>query len=289
MSFSHSRSPAGGPALSRRRLLVAAGGLGLGALVAPGLMGSALADTSGVDPASRFIPIEGAFNVRDIGGYTTPTGRPVRWGKLIRSSSFNRITTVGQSQLSALAPRWVADFRSLGELAHSGVDRLPAEITGLSFPIGDDEQIDASLRVVAEAHLGAPPPVGPLPAANPWISVQFRKYVAMTEARTQFGAALRAVAASGDQKVVWHCNSGTYRTGWATAVLLTAIGVQKRDVYDDFKLSNLAFGGYFAFDEYLDAAFEQAHISFGSFDNYLYDGLGLDPATVTQLQNVLLG
>ncbi len=283
------RQPQGATTIARRRVLTA-GAIGLGLVFTPRLTSAAAADTSASDPQSRLLTIDGARNVRDIGGYSTPTGETVAWGRMYRSASLTRVSAQGVTQLAALNLSAVENFLSNYEVSLYGPDHLPAGVASIGCPIGDSPAIDPSLNLAVNAQLGAPwegaqpEPTG----ANAWITTKFRLYVATTQARTSIGTALRAIAAGGGQPMLWHCDSGTYRTGWATAVLLTAIGVHKSEIYDDFLLSNTALGGTYCVNEYLDAAFEQAHISFGSFDGYLSDGLGVGPDVVDQLKAALL-
>jgi protein-tyrosine phosphatase len=193
---------------------------------------------------------------------------------VIRSASLHRVTDRGLSQLADLHLGNVVDFRRVAEV-HDRVDRLPPGVTVVSAPVA--------------ATIAAGPPTGGLSAPDPNTQAEFRAYVGNAEARQSFGAGLRVLAAAPERPFLWHCNSGTYRTGWATAVLLTALGVAKGAVYEDFLLSNVAFGGTFAFAEYLDAAFDEATRVFGSFDAYLDHGLGVDQDAQARLRRTLLG
>ena len=55
---------------------------------------------------------------------------------------------------------------------------------------------------------------------------EFQSYITSAEAKSSFGTAIRTLARQ-RRPFMWHCNSGTYRTGWATAVLHTLLGVEK--------------------------------------------------------------
>lgn len=262
-----------------RRGVLAAGAAGVGVLLAPAQVDPAFADTeTTVDPLSRFILIQGAFNTRDIGGYQAHGGK-IGWGRFYRSSSLNRITSIGVNQLAALNLKWAADFRSQAELAR-GLDRLPEGVQSLMVPVGDPGP-------GVPAGAAGPPPGGFTEPQQDTLD-EFRSYILVDEAKHSLGVALRTLAAPDALPFLWHCNSGTYRTGWATAVLMTAIGVDRHDVYDDFLLSNIAFGGAYAFPEYLDAAFQQVETTYGSFNDYLHDGLGLSEPALEQLRQALV-
>src|SRR5262249_35841651 len=149
-----------------------------------------------------------------------------------------------------------------------GADLLPEGVRSLLVPVGDPGP-------GVPAGAAGPPPPGGFAEPQPETLEEFRSYVLLDEARHSFGVALAALAAADSLPFLWHCNSGTYRTGWATAVLMTALGVDREDVYADFLISNIAFGGTYAFAEYLDAAFEQAEKLYGTFSDFLRDGLGI--------------
>ena len=95
--------------------------------------------------------------------------------------------------------------------------------------------------------------------------------------------------------ILYHCSAGKDRTGVVTAVILTALGIDKETIYQDYLLTNekplyykkLAlqmdpesreiFLDYFqAKKEYLDAAFDEINKIYGSFDNFLLETCLID-------------
>lgn len=240
-------------------LLLLAGCGGTGALTGP----------AAARPAD--ITVEGASNVRDLGGHTTAQGSTVVKGRIFRSSSLHRVTEAGVRQLADLHLATVVDFRGQAEAAPR-VDHLPAGVTSIPSPV--------------PGAMAAGPPA-PASEPDPAMVNEFRHYVTDNSARAAFGSALRALAAA-DKPMLWHCNSGTFRTGWASAILLTALGVPRDQVVADFLRSNAAYGGTFAFAEYLDAAFAEADKEFGSFTGFLEQGLGVDAPTLARLRQALL-
>jgi len=271
--------------VSRRRLLRVAVAAGTGVVVTSGCgslvpttttgapAGEAPAGVPGGGSDGRFRQVDGAVNVRDFGGYSVEGQYTVARGRIYRSGSLHRVTEQGVGQLAALKLATVIDFRATGEAA-GRPDKLPAGVTSVSAP------------VASPAAMG-PPTVG-LTKPEEKTLTEFRAFVSGAETRASYGAALRAVLAAGDRPTLWHCNSGTYRTGWGSAVLLTAIGVPRAQVYEDFLLSNAAFGATFAFPEYLDAAFGEVTNLYGSFDSYLDRGLGFGPDAQAQLRRALV-
>ena len=95
---------------------------------------------------------------------------------------------------------------------------------------------------------------------------------------------------STDGAVLYHCSAGKDRTGVLSAVILTALGIDKETIYKDYLLTNekplyykkLAlemdsesreiFLDYFqAKKEYLDASFDEINKIYGSFDKFLLE------------------
>jgi protein-tyrosine phosphatase len=265
-------------------MLTATGALALGSLIAP-LAGpatrAAAADDGdpGVppdDPRLRFVDVEGAFNIRDVGGWTAHRNRAIKKGVFFRGSALGRVTDLGLTQLAPLNLVLDVNFLSNRELAIARPDRLPAGVTVLNAPVGDDP---GNVTEPTAPDTSAP---------DAGVLTEFRGYITGPQALSSFGAAVHRIALLGGRPFYLHCNSGTYRTGWATAVLMTAIGVNRDQVDQEFELSNLTFGVKYAWKEYLDAAFDQIEQSYGSFQRYLGKGLRVDQRTVRRLECALL-
>jgi hypothetical protein len=140
-----------------------------------------------------------------------------------------------------------------------------------------------------------------------------RGFVADVRQREAFGAALRLVCAPGRLPLLYHCSGGKDRTGWMTAIVLTALGVPRELVLRDYLLSNdfhrteyfklryeLVKTGIVADPEllrpileqsatYLGAAFEEADRRYGSFGGFLTRGLDVSDAMLGELRRGLLG
>jgi protein-tyrosine phosphatase len=140
----------------------------------------------------------------------------------------------------------------------------------------------------------------------------YRWFVADPGARSSFAAALRAIAEAGGAPVLFHCSAGKDRTGWLSAVLLTALGVDRDTVFEDYLANNdLARGTNASLldamrakglpadpailgpvlearEDYLAAAYREVTERFGDMDGYLRTGLGLGDDTLNMLRKSLL-
>jgi hypothetical protein len=67
--------------------------------------------------AGRVLPLAGATNFRDLGGYIGQAGRPVRWRRIFRSDHLADLTPEDTARLAALGLARAFDFRGVHERA----------------------------------------------------------------------------------------------------------------------------------------------------------------------------
>src|SRR5215469_15152028 len=84
---------------------------------------------------SRLVALDGAANVRDIGGYRIVGGPEVVRGRLYRGDSLSQLTSSDVERLDRLGLRTVIDFRTAGEVLLSGDDRLPFSVEYAHLPV----------------------------------------------------------------------------------------------------------------------------------------------------------
>ena len=229
------------------------------------------------------VPVDGAPNFRDIGGYETADGRRVRYGKLFRSGMLAGVSDEGVAALEALGIRTVVDLRTQVEVDALGPDRLPdgARVVQIRVPsAGADPMVVEAFKT------------GHFPYLPDLVSVN-RAYIADDAA--QFGELLTFLADVANLPAVVHCLGGKDRTGVSTALLLAILSVPWPTVRQDYLLSN----AYFADSggdqpDSLNRAMENSlgHVpDFGDeekkrefFDEFVRDELKLSAATVERLR-----
>ena len=65
---------------------------------------------------ARHLDIDGAYNVRDLGGYPTRDGRRTRWKTFVRAASLHRLPPDSRATLIDYGIRTVIDLRMTREL-----------------------------------------------------------------------------------------------------------------------------------------------------------------------------
>ncbi|MFE5299164.1 tyrosine-protein phosphatase [Streptomyces sp. NPDC056632] len=296
--------------LSRRALLSTAGATALLAVAAPPVLARPRVPAADVP---RPVPLQGAVNVRDLGGYPTYDGARVRNGLVYRGDHLSKLTDADLATLGGLGLARAIDFRIPLEVGSDGADRLPAGVVAVSRAVTDNGLYGRLL-----AAIGSRDPVrqeemlgGGRAAA--FMTEVYRTFVTSTANRQQFGSTLRELAAPGAGRTLFHCTSGKDRTGWASWLLLTLVGVPERSASEDYLASNTFRAAYDARvreglrqgglmqnpdliipfqevrQEYLDAALAEVRAGYGSLYRYVTDGLGLDLRTLAGLRERLVG
>jgi protein-tyrosine phosphatase len=261
---------------------------------------------------SRHVALDGAVNVRDIGGYRIVGGPEVVRGRLFRGDSLSQLTRSDLERLDRLGLRTVVDFRTPGEVLLAGADQLPFAVEYAHLPVSGGD-LGAIYELIASGdHERQRRELGGGRAASFMVEMN-RGFVADARQREAFGAALRLLCSPGRLPLLYHCTGGKDRAGWMTAIVLTALGVPRELVLRDYLLSNdfhrtgyqklrfdLVKTGIVADPElvrpvlelsptYLGAAFEEADRQYGSFGRFLAYGLEVSEAMLTGLRRAVLG
>ncbi len=159
--------------------------------------------------AERLIPLEAGSNFRDIGGYAAAGGKHVRWGLIYRSGATPLITPADQERIHALGLANMVDLRSDEErvLAPSRVDGVPYTAVGYSM---NKMNLAGGMEGTYRA----------MPAT---FAPQLRQI---------FARLLRS-----EGPLAYNCSAGQDRTGFTTAIVLSALGTPRDTIMADYHLS----------------------------------------------------
>lgn len=261
----------------------------------------------------RHVSLDGQSNFRDIGGYETADGRRVKWGVVYRSGELHKLSDSDVLKLESLGIKAVANFLTEKEIESRGHDRLPDGVREIPLPMEAGNMGDLAEVVIEARSTGD---FSKVPAEfNPEIH-----RLLITEAREYYARLLRELADPINRPMVYHCSHGVHRTGTATAILLSALGVPWETVREDYLLSNKyrkkeidrriselqlqaadtllvdpeqvdmtnirAF--YILEGSYIDASLDEAVKRYGSMDAYIREGLGITDEEITSLRKQLL-
>lgn len=255
--------------------------------------------------AERGFPLEGATNFRDFGGYSTESGRRVRWGQLYRSGELSGLSEADRRFVASLGLDAIFDLRipQENERAPSALpDREAARVTRVPLYPG-------SAHAYREQLLAGTATAAGLAEVMEAINRDLAR-----DHHTDYGELIRGVARARGPILI-HCAAGKDRTGFGAALVLLALGVPAETVMVDYLLSREFFDaerilageqaiylqrGAPPFDPeilrpllevrraYLEAGFAAIAALADSPEAYLRESLGVSEAELAQLRDRLL-
>ena len=254
----------------------------------------------------RKLPFTGAHNFRDLGGYKTEDGRALKWGKIYRSDDLHLLTDEDLKYLSRLNIKSVVDFRS-DEERGSEPERLNLDMTQVLLPIKfqpeelDDETLKNLMKNLT---------FGTLDSSN---LLRDFNIVIVKDFATEYKKFFRHVIENNAEPIVFHCTAGKDRAGFASAMILTVLGVPREKVIEDYLLTNtyvkdhvdsemleIELKTFFRADtdnlrkinlveeRYIQAAFDTIDSEWGGMDNYISGALGLSEEDILKLKDFYL-
>ncbi len=191
------------------------------------------AANSSFDDPRRIVPLQGAVNFRDLGGYPIAGDsgcgqRRVRWGKLYRAGAIHELTDADVAELAARRILTVFDFREASE-AVKAPDRLPAGAIRHSLCSGGHDSPNDWAHRLAKETSGVGFMCG-FYAATGTLAVRYRPFFE------------HLLALPDDHAALFHCTIGKDRTGIGGALLLGALGVSEEAILYDYLLTNVCRG-----------------------------------------------
>jgi protein-tyrosine phosphatase len=186
-------------------------------------------DTSNRPPldARRVISLEGGRNFRDLGGYRTLDGRRVKWGRLYRSGSMAWLTPADYERLSKLAIKTICDLRTVQE--RTAEPNRWREVANIGYWAREHSDSFGELRKVI---------VSGVSTAETARGAMIEGYRQLPFEQAPAHQALFSRLAAGEVPLVFNCAAGKDRAGTAAALILSALGVPRETVVEDYVLTD---------------------------------------------------
>ncbi len=178
-------------------------------------------------PGAR-IELDGALNLRDLGGWATADGRTVRYGKAFRCDRLSDLSTNDHATLDSLNIKTVIDLRYEREVVEHPSALWGAVTNHLEIPMGGgqladqksfiERAIDGEFEGITDADVG-----------ESYLSL-------LTDHAADFARVVTSTVTEGPS--LFHCTAGKDRTGLTAMLILSTLGVSDEDIRTDFGLSN---------------------------------------------------
>ena len=167
------------------------------------------------DDATRVIALDGAVNVRDLGGLKGAHG-PVPPNHFIRTADLSKASDKDRQTLKDHGVSLDVDLRTQEEIS-----KKP-----------DTLATDKRFKYVNVSLLGQ----APLDFTK--VTTLGDLYVqTLSDHQAEFKKVFQAMAAQKDGAVLYHCSAGKDRTGMVTAILLDLAGVDRKEIVHNYAIS----------------------------------------------------
>lgn len=223
----------------------------------------------------RLLRMQGAYNVRDLGGYPTRDGKQTKWRRLFRAGDLNKLTQNDLQYLQDIPLITTIDFRNSGEV-NDAPDKKPESLKEyIWLPINAGDMSD--IKVTDAASI-------PQVMEDAYRTI-IRKY------QDKYKDFFRILAVEENAPILFHCSAGKDRTGIAAALTLAALGVDHKTIIEDYLLSAEYLKGKYDFliqrypaleplttvrPEYLNAALQTIDEEYGGMEHFLKHNLEVD-------------
>jgi protein-tyrosine phosphatase len=176
--------------------------------------------------ADRVLALEGARNLRDLGGFPTLDRRVTRWRTLFRSDSTHRFTPAAQECLVQLGVRTIIDLREIDETsAHPSVFLESTQVSYCWRPFWGKSLPQGSAPDIQRGYIGE-----------------------LDECGQRLAAISRELVEPAALPALVHCASGKDRTGVFVALLLAVARVPRSTIVDDYVLTRTCLGEQYLID-----------------------------------------
>ncbi|AIY43336.1 Protein tyrosine phosphatase [Collimonas arenae] len=240
-------------------------------------------------PEHGAISFDAIQNTRDLGGYVAAGGRKIQAGRLLRGANPGLASAEDIVKLKSYRLDVVVDFRSEAE-KHAAEATFASSFNWVADPVmvGNLSQ-EALLPLLKNGS----------PAHSRQFMLDFYRAFPV-DYQSQFGGFLRL--AEQNKTMLYHCTAGKDRTGFASALLLSALGVARPAIIANYLESNRYNAGanakilaqIFKADlspeiiapllsveaAYIEASLEVIDEQFGGMAHYLRQVLDVDVETI---------
>lgn len=251
----------------------------------------------------RRIAFQGIQNVRDLGGLSTSDGRVIKSGLLLRSANLAEATLKDQASLRENCHLTkIIDLRTSQERSEKP-DAVMDGVEYVAMPVFDGPVAGISHEKEQRS------------VAAPDMEQLYGAMVTDAACRKNLGHAAQCVMEHdfSTGSVLWHCTEGKDRCGLLTMILLSALGVERSVIMEDYLLTNetnapkaeryyqyvIAAGkteeeaaavrsAFLADARYMAKAFEAIDAEYTDLDVFLSDGLGISSGTIDRFRNSVL-
>ncbi len=250
-------------------------------------------------------------NIRDLGGLSAFEGRKIKKNLLIRSAMLHNVDEKDIAWMRDVNITKIFDLRTHVEVSHKPDVQIEG-IENVNFCLQDESKGGLTMKGLRALMISAQSEEERL-ALIPDMKVLYASMVNNDYSRNRFAELIRDIINYDKGAILFHCTSGKDRTGMTAAMLCAILGVNREDIFDDYlqSLEHAEWESSIMRDEfidegasefiadklkqffmldraYLETFFEEMERLYGTVDNFIKVGCGIDDAMITNFRNRVL-
>lgn len=261
--------------------------------------------------------LAGAPNARDLGGIPAGGGKYLRTGRIIRSGPISDITAGDEAYLAGVGLRTVVDFRTEWE-KYRHKDKILLGVEYIDCPLienvadGITREMPADPDELAAMYVRSAAGIIERGGGRALMSSMYKRLASSDFSTANYRRFLSLLLANDRGALLYHCTMGKDRVGVGTAIILTALGVGRDDIVQDYMYTKARLGGNTADmlercekftgdravletiadmdsvnEEYMGAVFAVMD-DMGGSESYLAGPMGLTPEKLEKLKAMYL-
>ncbi len=247
------------------------------------------------------IELDGPINTRDMGGFINKYGKKIKEKMLLRSGELSACSKRDKNILiNEYNLKKIVDLRTDVEIEETP-NPVWRGIVYFHFPVFNAEVMgitrdgnsleDMVKTIISEGN----------DAAKIYMSKIYKQIVASDTAKKAYYNFIKVLADKDDGAVLWNCSAGKDRTGAAAILVLTILGFEKEEIFEDYiKTNEFAEKNIAHFAEtakrltgindtriaaeymmgvnreYFDTLYNYMESEYGSAEGYIKEGLKID-------------
>ncbi len=258
------------------------------------------------------IEFEGMSNVRDLGGLIGYNGRKLKMGRVIRSDNLSSATIKDAEKLQSYGLKAIIDFRTDDEIENSP-DRTINGAVWIKNPIlkslttGITREKPKKPLSLAEILVNFSKELGKNGVS--WLASLYIPLVSDEFCLNGYRSFLNVLKDNKEGAVLYHCSAGKDRVGVGTLIFLSALGVSRQDIINDYLLTNESYASIIKEAQalgkemgvsqeiidtieplsgvdlsYINTALDVIDNTHGGMDSFLKNQLGLDEHFLDELR-----
>lgn len=198
-------------------------------------------DTESIIFSHRIVPLNGMYNVRDLGGYLTKDNKRIKWGTLLRGDHLINLDEDSFVKFMSMNIDTIVDLRSFEEINSHPNPYLNQKQTIYCDPNAHTAAFAGAMQDLnSDGELNLDDSLYNEQVGTSNMESQQRRFTTEEDSKNAFARMIRALASEETNASYQHCRGGKDRTGYALMLIAKLLNVSENLIVFDYMLTKKA-------------------------------------------------